>query len=115
MSALPPKADMCGATRDVRFVPIADIAVKKKDRLAAASLLCRLSISRQADCFCRLRYAISPSAPRPVAKSGRAAGMGVSAGAAETENWPSPTSSDTTGPGVITRSKLKPTGAPNRL
>jgi hypothetical protein len=26
MSALPPKADMCGATRDVRFGPIADIA-----------------------------------------------------------------------------------------
>jgi hypothetical protein len=25
MSGLPPKADMCGATRDVRFVPIADI------------------------------------------------------------------------------------------
>ena len=25
MSALPPTADMCGATRDVRFVPIADI------------------------------------------------------------------------------------------
>ena len=25
MSALPPKADMCGAIRDVRFVPIADI------------------------------------------------------------------------------------------
>jgi hypothetical protein len=25
MSALPLKADMCGATRDVRFVPIADI------------------------------------------------------------------------------------------
>ena len=25
LSALPPKADMCGATRDVRFVPIADI------------------------------------------------------------------------------------------
>ena len=24
MSALPPKADMCGANRDVRFVPIAD-------------------------------------------------------------------------------------------
>ena len=24
-SALPPKADMCGATRDVRFVPIADM------------------------------------------------------------------------------------------
>ena len=26
MSALPPKADMCSATSDVRFVPIADIA-----------------------------------------------------------------------------------------
>ena len=26
MSALPPIADMCGATRHVRFVPIADIA-----------------------------------------------------------------------------------------
>ena len=26
MSALPPKADMCGATQHVRFVPIADIA-----------------------------------------------------------------------------------------
>ena len=25
MSALHPKADMCGATTDVRFVPIADI------------------------------------------------------------------------------------------
>jgi len=25
VSALPPKADMCGATRDVRFVPIADM------------------------------------------------------------------------------------------
>ena len=26
MSALPPKADMCSATRHVRFVPIADIS-----------------------------------------------------------------------------------------
>jgi hypothetical protein len=25
MSALPPKADMCGAARDVRFGPIADM------------------------------------------------------------------------------------------
>ena len=25
MSALPPKADMCGATRDVRFTPKADM------------------------------------------------------------------------------------------
>jgi hypothetical protein len=28
MSALPPKADMCGATRDVRFGPIADMLNK---------------------------------------------------------------------------------------
>jgi hypothetical protein len=27
MSAVPPKADMCGATRDFRFVPIADMMV----------------------------------------------------------------------------------------
>jgi hypothetical protein len=30
MSALPPKADTCGATGDVRFVPIADIALQNK-------------------------------------------------------------------------------------
>ena len=35
MSALPPKADMCGATRDVRFVPIADIARSAKAKEAA--------------------------------------------------------------------------------
>ena len=39
MSALPPKADMCGATSDVRFVPIADISdvelLKQKDRHAS--------------------------------------------------------------------------------
>ena len=36
MSALPPKADMCSATRDARFVPIADIAgaVEMSDRPA---------------------------------------------------------------------------------
>ena len=27
MSALPPKADMCSATQNVRFVPIADITL----------------------------------------------------------------------------------------
>jgi hypothetical protein len=27
MSALPPKADMCGAIRDVRFGPIADMVL----------------------------------------------------------------------------------------
>jgi hypothetical protein len=31
MSALPPKADMCGAKRNIRFVPIADIATRPND------------------------------------------------------------------------------------
>ena len=36
MSALTPKADMCSATRYVRFVPIADISyAQKKDRLVS--------------------------------------------------------------------------------
>ena len=33
MSALPPKADMCSATRNVRFVPIADIPVRSHTTL----------------------------------------------------------------------------------
>ena len=33
MSALPPKADMCGATRDVRFVPKADIVASSACQL----------------------------------------------------------------------------------
>jgi hypothetical protein len=32
MSALPPKADMCGAATDVRFGPIADMQRGKNDR-----------------------------------------------------------------------------------
>ena len=35
MSALPPIADMCVATRDVRFVPLADIR-----RMSALSSVC---------------------------------------------------------------------------
>src|SRR5512132_4623173 len=48
MSALPPKADMCGATRDVCFGPIADIAstiIRPMSgdgrRVGAASAQCR--------------------------------------------------------------------------
>ena len=42
MSALHPIADMCGATSDVRFVPIADIAaLVKKGRSAAYSMIHR--------------------------------------------------------------------------
>jgi hypothetical protein len=37
MSALPPKADMCSATRDVRYGPIADMSVSAWGRLAQAS------------------------------------------------------------------------------
>ena len=33
MSALPPKADMCGATSDVRFGPKADIRQKSQSRM----------------------------------------------------------------------------------
>jgi hypothetical protein len=32
MSALPPKADMCGAARDVRYGPKADMGNRKKAR-----------------------------------------------------------------------------------
>ena len=36
MSALPPKADMCGATRDVRYGPEADISHVSFDDLIGA-------------------------------------------------------------------------------
>ena len=38
MSALPPKADMCGATIDVRFGPKADIALNCNFRIRGAPL-----------------------------------------------------------------------------
>ena len=38
MSALPPKADMCAATRDVRFVPKADIRCRLLDHLVGPLL-----------------------------------------------------------------------------
>ena len=44
MSALPPKADMCGATRDVRLVPIADI---ERKCAARASMAVRLMPMQQ--------------------------------------------------------------------
>ena len=45
MSALPPIADMCSATRDVRFVPIADIYI---------AIFAR-SQRHNDPCFCRLK------------------------------------------------------------
>jgi hypothetical protein len=53
MSALPPKADMCGAARDVRFGPIADsctaansIAIRSPHPRSPAA-----SAHREAECF----------------------------------------------------------------
>ena len=39
MSALPPKADMCGATRDVRFVPKADMLTIRSRSHALVDLI----------------------------------------------------------------------------
>jgi hypothetical protein len=39
-SDLPPKADMCGATRDVRFGPEADIRARLFDHLVGAPEYC---------------------------------------------------------------------------
>ena len=46
MSALPPKADMCGAARDVRFGPIADIGTTRSvSRLITHYSTVRLKLS----------------------------------------------------------------------
>jgi hypothetical protein len=42
MSALPPKADMCGATRDVRYGPIADIRCSREAEVRRDLLLAKL-------------------------------------------------------------------------
>src|SRR5580765_3549207 len=39
MSALPPKADMCSATRDVRFVPEADITSPNRTQAVSVMVL----------------------------------------------------------------------------
>ena len=49
MSALPPKADMCGAVPDVRFGPIADIATLLFDYFVGALL--KLQRHLEAYCF----------------------------------------------------------------
>ena len=45
MSALPPKADMCGAARDVRFGPKADIRWLTADMMAASDDLTYSSLT----------------------------------------------------------------------
>jgi hypothetical protein len=49
MSALPPKADMCSAKWDVRFVPIADIAPPQKRHASCCKALALLVLSFAAD------------------------------------------------------------------
>src|SRR6476659_506505 len=92
MSALPPKADMCSARGDVCYGPKADIrektSAKEKDRLAAVSLKFSQCFDQAARAFRFLRQPSRPNAPRPVAKSGSAAGMGVCAISKETLSMP---------------------------
>jgi hypothetical protein len=61
MSALLPIADMCDAKRDVRFVPIADIAVPDLDRdpqrLSLAFIITR-SISWAVDLLARAAQSV---------------------------------------------------------
>src|SRR5262245_1372700 len=45
MSALPPKADMCSATRDVRFGPKADIRFYRSERAYSGARLLRSGMS----------------------------------------------------------------------
>ena len=67
MSALPPIADICIAQADVRFVPIADIHAKQKDRYAAVSPKSDQVCFDQAAAFFRfLRQPSRPNRPRPV-------------------------------------------------
>jgi hypothetical protein len=47
MSALPPKADMCGATRDVRFGPIADVDRRKSVRVRALLSVRRIIVPKR--------------------------------------------------------------------
>ena len=51
MSALPPKADMCGATRRVCFGPEADIVPIQKGQFTAAGVLRRTSAMIAATSF----------------------------------------------------------------
>jgi len=75
------KADICGAKDNVRFGPIADIRsqIERPPRGGLFSFSCA-AVQTVATCaLFFLRQPSRPKAPRPVAKSGRAAGSGVAA------------------------------------
>jgi hypothetical protein len=77
------KADMCGAQAHVSFGPKADMAMQtEKTVLAAVSPNFDVCFAHAANAaaFFFLRHPINPSAPKPVANSGSAAGSGVAAG-----------------------------------
>jgi hypothetical protein len=86
MSALPPKADMCGAATDVRFGPIADIALatpfgRKRPPTEAASIVHNVRFTpesrhlhliwnrlpEESGAECSLRPYSSPVVPSPIA------------------------------------------------
>jgi hypothetical protein len=62
MYALPPKADMCGATRDVRFVPKADKSKPPTDTPYFAGGIAHVDTSGNSCCQRVIRPAIA--APR---------------------------------------------------
>ena len=83
MSALPPKADMGSAPAHVCFVPIADMRelICTTERPPRNLISYFYQAAGAAAAFFRfLRQPSRPNAPRPVAKSGSAAGSGVASG-----------------------------------
>ena len=95
LSASPPKADMCRATEDVCYGPIADSCVAPKRKTASRRSL-RNSVccihAASATAFLFLRQPSRPRAPRPALNSGRAAGSGVVTGdpPRDTSDWTIP-------------------------
>ena len=69
MSALPPKADMCGAQVDVRLVPIADIPQVIRANRKTAS---RRSLRNPIRCFDQAADACSLPLPAPAEQTQRA-------------------------------------------
>src|SRR5262249_28123518 len=76
---------LASLSRHVRFVPIADILNVQRNRKTASrrsvrNTICCFRHAASAAAFRFLRHPNSPKTPRPVAKSGRAAGSGVAVG-----------------------------------
>jgi hypothetical protein len=75
MSALPPKADMPGATRDVRFVPIADMRTTRTGGLGSS---CRWPVrNRHRNATLVSPYTFSASKGSIVARGKRGIPVGM--------------------------------------